>query len=228
MGRAVLPMAIERSTTTGQAARIVVIDDHRTFAELLAAALNREGDLDCVGMAHGVRTGVELCFELSPDLVILDYRLPDGDGLQAAEQILSRAPDTRIVMLTGDPNVHAIQRAASVGICGFLPKDGALDILLDVVRSVRAGEFVVAPALISRLDLLGGKSVDTGPSLTVRELEVLRLMAAGQDVSTNARALGISTHTCRGYVKSILQKLDAHTQLEAVVVATKLGLLGGL
>jgi DNA-binding NarL/FixJ family response regulator len=228
MGRAKLSVTDDRVITAEHIARVVVIDDHRTFAELLAAALNREGDLDCVGMAHGVRAGVELCLELAPDLVILDYRLPDGDGLQAAEQILGNAPTTRIVMLTGDPTMLAIQRAASVGVCGFLPKDGALDILLDVVRSVRPGEFVVSPALISRLDLLGRDAVTSGPSLTARELQVLRLMAEGQDVSTNARTLGISAHTCRGYVKSILMKLDAHSQLEAVVAATKLGLLGSI
>lgn len=211
---------------TGRLLRIVVIDDHQTFAELLAEALDREPDLSCVGMADNMETGVRMCCALSPDLVVLDYRLPGGDGLRAAELILGNDPSTRILMLTGDPTAEAIHRAAAVGICGFLPKDGALGILLDVLRTLRAGEFVVAPALVSRLRLLG-RSIDVpGPSLTAREMEVLRLMASGHDVASNSRALAISAHTCRGYVKSILRKLDAHSQLEAVAVATKMGMLG--
>jgi len=206
--------------------RIVVIDDHRTFAELLAAALDREPDLDCVGVAHKVETGVALCAAVTPDLVVLDYRLPGGDGLRAAELILANDPSTRILMLTGDPTAQAMHRAASLGICGFLPKDGALGILLDVLRMLRAGEFVVAPALISRLHMLSSTIDSPGPNLTVREMEVLRLMAGGHDVATNARTLGISAHTCRGYVKSILLKLDAHSQLEAVAVAARMGMLG--
>lgn len=206
--------------------RVVVIDDHRTFADLLTGALAREPDLDCVGMASSVAQGVELCAEVRPDLVVLDYQLPDGDGLQAAERILDQAPAVRIIMLTGFPTATAIRRAAVLGVCGFLPKDGALSSLLEVMRSVRPGGFLVSPALISGLDVLGTGSAGPGPSLTARELDVLRLMSQGYDVSRNAKTLGISTHTCRGYVKSILAKLDAHSQLEAVAAATRLGLLG--
>lgn len=217
---------IDRGEQPARTVRVAVIDDHRTFAELLAAALNREPDLDCVGTSHTVASGVDMCAALSPDLVVLDYRLPDGDGLQAAELILAQSPTTRILMLTGDPTVHAIERAAAIGVSGFLPKDGELSILLDAIRTVRADEFMVAPALVSRLNLLGRKTEPMAVSLTARESEVLQLMAEGQNIVNNAQALGISAHTCRGYVKSILTKLNAHSQLEAVATATKLGILG--
>ena len=202
--------------------RVVVIDDHHTFSDLLSAALAREPDLTCIGQASGVAESIELCATLLPDLVVLDYKLADGNGLQAAEAILAQRPQTRILMLTGNPTAHIIRQAAAIGICGFLPKDGALSLLLTVMRGVRIGEFILAPSLISRTGLL---AASTGPLLTVREMEVLRLMAQGFDVATNARTLGISTHTCRGYVKAILGKLDAHTQLEAVAAASRLGLL---
>lgn len=208
--------------------RVVVIDDHRTFCELLSGALDREPALICVGKAFGVVKGVELCATLKPDLVVLDYRLPDGNGLDAAARILENAPDTRILMLTGEPTAAAIQRAATLGICGFLPKDGELGVLLEVIRGMRIGEFVLAPSLISRTGVLAPGPADGSPALTARELEVLRLMALGFDVASNARTLGISAHTCRGYVKSILGKLNAHSQLEAVAAANRLGMLGSV
>jgi DNA-binding NarL/FixJ family response regulator len=226
------PLEAVRDTMAAEAAgqaagrrRVVVIDDHRTFADLLADALGREPDFDCVGAASTVADGVAACGELRPDLVVLDYQLPDGDGLQAAERILDRNPAVRIVMLTGIPTGPAIRRAAALGVAGFLPKDGALSALLEVLRSVRVGGFLVAPELISALDPAASGAEGPGPRLTARELDVLRLMSQGYDVSRNAKALGISTNTCRGYVKSILAKLDAHSQLEAVAVAMRLGLL---
>jgi DNA-binding NarL/FixJ family response regulator len=226
MGQSGEPVNTDGDGQPAHRLRVVVIDDHRTFADLLSGALAREPDLDCVGMASSVAQGTALCAEVRPDLVVLDYQLPDGDGLQAAEHILGEAPAVRIIMLTGFPTAPAIRRAAAIGVCGFLPKDGALSALLEVMRSVRPGGFLVAPALISGLDLLGRDPAGPGPGLTARELDVLELMSQGYDVTRNARTLGISTHTCRGYVKSILAKLDAHSQLEAVAAAARLGLLG--
>ena len=205
--------------------RIVVIDDHATFADLLSGALNREDDLRCIGTAHTLDEGVTLCIAEEPDLVVIDYRLPDGDGLQGSERIIKALPAVRIVMLTGDPSSQAMQRAAVLGVCGFLPKDGALSILLDVLRSARQGEFIVGPALISELLKPRHPAAAMNPGLTARELEVLRLMNQGFDVLANARTLGISAHTCRGYVKSILSKLGAHSQLEAVATTNRLGLV---
>ncbi len=206
--------------------RIVVIDDHATFADLLSGALNRETDLQCVGTANTVEAGVALCRELDPDLVVIDYRLPDGDGLQGSERILKVLPSVRIVMLTGDPTSQAMQRAASLGVCGFLPKDGALSVLLEVLRTARQGGFIVGPALMSEMLKPRQPEPSMNPGMTARELEVLQLMSQGFDVVANARTLAISAHTCRGYVKSILSKLNAHSQLEAVATATRLGLVG--
>jgi len=205
-------------------ARVVVVDDHTTFAELLAQALDRENDLVHVGNAGSAGTAVELCREVRPDVVVMDYHLPDGNGLDAAGAILQDFPETRIIVLTGNPTPEILGRAAGSGICGFLPKDGSLRTLLDAVRFARPGSMVVHPSLLA---VQQGAPADPQPSgvLTARESQVLALMAAGNDVRANARLLGISENTCRGYVKAILGKLGAHTQLEAVAVARSRNLL---
>ena len=207
--------------------QVLIVDDHTTFTELLLGALDREPDLFTVGTASSVRSAIELSGALAPDLVVMDYHLPDGSGLSAAARILARAPATRIVILTGDPTPEAIEQAAAVGVCAFLPKDGSLADLLDTLRHARNGTFLVHPSLVAQLSARRRlQDHDPGTTaLTRRELDVLQLMAEGNDVKTNALALGISENTCRGYVKSILAKLEAHSQLEAVVTATRLGLV---
>lgn len=202
--------------------RVLIVDDHTTFTELLTGALERESDLSCVGSARTVEAAVEQFSALRPDVVVMDYHLHGGDGLDASNRIMSTNGGARIVMLTGDPTQETLERAAQIGICAFLPKDGSLKTLLDAVRHARPGGMMVDPSLLSRL----APQSTAAPLLTARELSVLRLMATGNDVRTNAGILGISESTCRGHVKSILSKLHAHSQLEAVATATRRGLLG--
>lgn len=213
--------------TRSRPTTILVADDHTTFAELLIGALSQEPDLESVGVAGGVEASVRLCSELRPDVVVMDYQFLDGNGLAAAERVLADRPETRVVMLTGSPERISLKVAAHTGICALLPKDCSLSTLLDTIRSARGGRLVVHPsifALAQERQQSGGERI---PALTQRELEVLRLMAQGHSVSANARTLRITPNTCRGYVKTILAKLDAHSQLEAVAKATRLGLLPG-
>jgi DNA-binding NarL/FixJ family response regulator len=198
-----------------------------TFVELLAGSLDREPDLHCIGSALTARQGVEDAAALRPDVVLMDFHLPDESGITAAGRILSEAPDTRVVMLTGDPTTQALEAAATIGVCAFLPKYCSLADVLSAIRNARTGGILVHPSLLSQL---GARAHHPPPSdrpvLTPRERDVLQLMAKGYDVRSNAQALQISENTCRGYVKAILSKLGAHTQLEAVVAATRLGLVG--
>ena len=207
--------------------RVLVVDDHLTFAELLAGALDREIDLATVGCARSVDEAVMQFQALDPDAVVLDYHLAGGDGLDAAARIMALNRKARIIMLTGDPTHDALERAAEIGVCAFLPKDGSLATVLDSLRHARAGSMMVDPSLLTQLAARRAPELPSAVTLTGRELAVLRLMADGNDVRTNARILGISESTCRGYVKAILGKLDAHSQLEAVAIATRRGLLGG-
>jgi DNA-binding NarL/FixJ family response regulator len=207
--------------------RILLVDDHTTFTELLAGALDREPDLCTVGTAESGMRAVELSAELLPDLIVLDHHLPDGSGLAFVSMILTASPLTRIVMLTGDPSPAALNQAAEGGVCAFLPKDGSLAGLIDTIRHAVVGSFSVHLSLIA---LFSAKERvpepgQAGQILTHRERDVLDLMAEGTEVRIIAQTLGISENTCRGYVKSILGKMEAHSQLEAVVNATKLGLV---
>lgn len=203
---------------------ILVVDDHTTFAELLTGALSQEADLRSIGVAKDVDSSVRLCRALRPDVVVMDYHLAGGDGVTASARILAELPRTRIVMLTGDPAQHVLEAAADTGVCAFLPKDGSLATLLETIRSARCGTMSVHPSLLTAA-APGRRPAAAAPVLTQREMQVLRLMAQGHSVGQNARLLSITPNTCRGYVKAILAKLDAHSQLEAVAAAARLGLL---
>lgn len=206
--------------------RILVVDDHQTFAELLLGALEREGDFECLGHASSGAEGVSLARTLGPDVVVMDVELPDMDGFAATSRILEDRPHTRVVVLTAHATPDFVARATAAGACGFLPKDGALSVMLSTLRMARPGALAIHPALVARMVAPPVAARAAGvPRLTQRERDVLDLMGRGKDVRLISRELGISSHTCRGYVKTILMKLDAHSQLEAVVAAARLGLL---
>ncbi|WP_230977550.1 response regulator transcription factor [Georgenia yuyongxinii] len=205
--------------------RVLVVDDHTTFAELLTGALDRENDLVSVGFASSAASGVQHFRVLRPDVVVMDFHLPDANGISAAKEILDEDPSARVVLLTGDPTHEALERAAAIGVCAFLPKDGSLATVLEVLRHARPGAMIVHPSLLTQLGARRDQRSRPAPVLTQREREVLSLMAQGKDVRGSAKQLGISLNTGRSYVKSILAKLDAHSQLEAVAAARRLGLL---
>jgi DNA-binding NarL/FixJ family response regulator len=207
---------------------VLVVDDHQTFAELLAIALQAEQSLSYIGHARTSAEARELVSRLRPEVVLMDVQLPDLDGISTTEQLVAEYPQLRVVILTAHAEPSLVGRAAAAGACGFLPKDGALRDVLQALRTARRGGMVVPSHLLAgALSAGADRKAATGPAsvLTSREHDVLRLMARGLDARAIANGLGISVHTCRGYVKSILSKLDAHSQLEAVMKAIRLGLL---
>jgi DNA-binding NarL/FixJ family response regulator len=219
----------ERDGDQSRPTTVVVIDDHATLAELLAGALAHQPDIDCVGLAGTAEAGIELAARLMPDVVIMDQGLPGLDGVAATSMLIGRLPELRVIMLTAATNPHLVARAAHAGACAFVPKTGGLSELLTAIRSARTGSMVVASSVLAQMietTAPAGRSAKPMTALTPREREVLELLALGMDAKRVARRLGISMHTCRGHLKSLLLKLDSHSQLEAVVTATRLGLLG--
>jgi DNA-binding NarL/FixJ family response regulator len=205
---------------------VLVVDGHQTFAELLGVALRGQPDLRYVGHARNGEQALRLAAELRPDVILLDPELPDADGIAIAEMLRHRQPDTRVVILTASNEATLVGRATAAGAAGFLSKNGALGDVLNAVHTAHGGGMTVSTDILARL--LRSTTPVVGPrggGLTAREHEVLELMGSGLDPRAIARRLGISVHTCRGYVKAVLAKLDAHSQLEAVAVATRRGLI---
>ena len=206
--------------------QVLVVDDHSTFAELLTGAIDRESDLVSVGHATTGADAVAMFAELRPDVVLMDVQLPDIDGFAATAQILAMSPHARVIMLTAQVTADAVANAAESGVCGFLAKDGHFADLLNTLRTARPGSLAVDPELVTRLvDQPRTARRALARPLSQRELSVLVRMADGRDVTSIAHELHISSHTCRGHVKSVLSKLGAHSQLEAVIVAVRIGLI---
>ncbi|GAA2738940.1 response regulator transcription factor [Pedococcus aerophilus] len=205
--------------------RVLVVDDHTTFAELLAGALDREPDLESVGHATTAAAGVAMFRDLRPELVLMDVQLPDATGFDATRQIMAMDPFARVIVLTAHAKPEFAGDALVAGACGFLAKDGTLAAMLAAVRTARPGHVAVDPDLMIHLIADAAAPREPAVRLSDRQLDVLALLADGEDVQHIAKELDISLSTCRSYVQSILIKLNAHSQLEAVVIAARLGLV---
>lgn len=208
--------------------RILVVDDHSTFAELVEIALDLEPDLTCVGRARTTVDAVTMTARCQPDLVLMDVQLADGDGIETTAKLTSLYPDLRVVVLTAHADAEVVRRAAEAGACGFLPKDGALAGLLHALRSARRGSLVLHPEVLSTLANpvpATATALVPVPVLTVQELEVLTMLGRGLSVRMIARNTGLTLEDCRTQLAGVLTKLDARSQLEAVVTANRYGLI---
>jgi len=208
--------------------RILIADDHRTFAELFAMGLEREPDLEAVGHAHTAAEAIQLTESLQPDIVIMDVRLGDGDGIEVTAQLTERYADLCVIILTGHPDPSVVSRAARAGACGFLPKGGALAAMLHALRSARRGSLVLPPEMLELMTQSAMPPVAAAravPSLTPAELEVLELLGHGLNPRTIAHRTGRPVEECRALLGSVMTQLGAHAQLEAVVTANRYGLI---
>ena len=209
---------------TGPAARVLIVDDHRTFADLLAVALAREPDLDCVGMAATATAAVDMAVRTRPDMVLVDIQLGQDSGLDAARRIMAALPDVVVVVVSAYCDPAWVVRAAQAGASAFVPKSGSLTEMLSVLRQARSGSMLVAPSLYGQPPTVADPR-DSPERLTAREHQVLAMMGEGMAPPAIARLLNISVSTCRWYVKVIHAKLGVRSQLEAVVRAQRLGIL---
>jgi two-component system response regulator DevR len=206
--------------------RVMVVDDHKMFAQTLLRVLGEEPDMDIVGTATSVAEARTMARSYRPDVVLMDYRLPDGLGTEAARMIREDRPETKVVMLTGFPEDAVLITAIEVGCSGYMTKDGAVEEAISAVRAAAAGEALISPAMLVRLlPKLRRDSHRAAYTLSARELDVLRLLAQGMPNAAIADHLVLSVNTVRKHVQSILNKLNAHSKLEALATAVRQGLV---
>ena len=205
--------------------RVLVVDDERLFAELMRVALARASEIEVVGVMHDVKTATNAATTLQPAVVLSDYHLPDGTGADLARSLRRTTPDTSVLILTGDPSTGVLADVARSGAVGHLTKSRDLDDVVSAVRQAAGGEILFAPSELQRLLVADRTERKLEEPLTTRELEVLRILAGGMSTSVAAESLGISTATLRAHVQAILRKLGAHSRLEAVAEAARLGLI---
>jgi len=204
--------------------KVLLVDDHRMFTELLTQQLSEHRDIEVTDVAHTVAEALSTARHDPPDVAVLDYRLPDGDGAALAAELRGDHPELRMVMLTGYQDEATLRRAIEAGCCGFVSKESAIDDLVDSVRSAHAGNAPISPSLLARLlPSLCEDGEHIRASLTRRELEVMQLLAEGASNQAIAERLFISLHTVRNHVQRIITKLGVHSKLEAVAVATRVG-----
>lgn len=215
-----------RDAPPGERIRVLICDDHRVVAEGLAMVLGAQPDMDVVGVAGGVAEVCEMEAALRPDVVLMDYALPDGDGVAATATIKAARPDVRVVMLTSFLDVDVLVAAIEAGCSGFVTKHKAAEELTTAVRLAVEGEALVSPDMLARLlPRLRPSYHGVGADLTPREREVLDLLAQGESKEAIARRLFLSANTVRNHIQNILGKLGAHSRLEAVATARREGLI---
>ena len=206
--------------------RVMVIDDHMLFRSGLSELLERRGIEVCAAVGDG-EEGCRLVAGLQPDVVLLDLRMPELDGLSVLERIVALDPGCAVVMLTTSSDERDLVSSLRSGARGYLLKDMEPERLVDALAAVVDGETVVAPEMTSVLaKVVKGGKVESGrparfSSITPREFEILRHLAEGQSNKEIARDLGITDGTVKLHVRSILRKLQVRSRVEAAVVAVE-------
>lgn len=199
--------------------RILIVDDHQIVRMGLAALLGYHADIQLVGEAENASQALIEYRRLRPSLVLMDLRIP-GDGAVAVRDIVSEDPAAKILMLTTYDLQEDIHRCFLAGASGYMLKTEAGTAILHAIRTVLSGQRYLSEAVKAKLDQRSSL-----PSLTPRELEVLRLVAQGCSNREIADKLGFTEHTSKAHVKQILAKMGADDRTEAAMQAVKRGLV---
>ncbi|MFG1737136.1 response regulator [Micromonospora chalcea] len=211
--------------------RVVLVDDQHLVRTGLRALLDRAPDIEVVGEAGDGRRGLAVVREQRPDIVLMDVRMPGGDGLEATRRILTdpTLDGVQVVMLTTFDDDEYLFEAIRAGAAGFLLKDTAPDALRDAVRTVAGGDALLSPAVTRRVLAAAARSPAADPArlagLTARERDVLAQVGAGRSNTEIGQALFLSPDTARTYVSRLLQKLNARDRAQLVVIAYESGLV---
>jgi DNA-binding NarL/FixJ family response regulator len=212
--------------------RTMIVDDHALFRRGLEMVLAAEPDIELVSEASDGAEAVEKAGETLPDIVLMDIRMPRSSGIEACRALKDVVPSAKIVMLTISDEEEDLFEAIRAGASGYLLKDIPLDEVAEAVRSVYGGQSLINPSmagkLITEFATLARRDTDEeraqrvpAPRLTEREMEVLKLVARGMNNRDIAKELFISENTVKNHVRNILEKLQIHSRMEAVMIAVR-------
>ena len=207
---------------TTAAITVVIVDDHLLVADSIAAALDATDDIAVVGVADSCATGITAVTQHRPHVLLLDQRLPDGMGTSVMPAMLEVNPDMKILLVTAADSDEVLARAIEAGAAGVITKGKRAASLVQAVRAAANDEAVITPEALRRLvPHMARRRQRIGDDLTAREREVLALLIAGKSTAALAGELFVSPATARNHVQSIMNKLGAHTRLEAVAIASR-------
>ena len=212
--------------------RTMIVDDHALFRRGLEMVLAAEPDIELVSEASDGAEAVEKAGETLPDIVLMDIRMPRSSGIEACRALKDVVPSAKIVMLTISDEEEDLFEAIRAGASGYLLKDIPLDEVADTVRAVDGGQSLINPSMAGKLltefATLARREAASeppeqvpAPKLTDREMQVLKLIARGMNNRDIAKELFISENTVKNHVRNILEKLQIHSRMEAVMVAVR-------
>lgn len=214
--------------------RVLIVDDHAVFRRGLAVVLAVEDDIEVVGEGSDGQEAVEKAGDLLPEVVLMDVRMPRRSGIEACTAIKDVVPSAKIIMLTVSDEEEDLFEAIKAGATGYLLKSLSIDEVPAAVRAVHGGQSLISPSMASKLITEFAALAKRGeertqqvpaPKLTEREMEVLRLVARGLGNREIAKELFISENTVKNHIRNILEKLQLHSRMEAVVYAVREKLL---
>ena len=213
--------------------RVLVVDDHALFRRGLQMVLEQEDDIEVVGEAGDGGEAVERSAETMPDIVLMDVRMPKRGGIDACTAIKDAVPSAKIIMLTISDEEADLYDAIKAGASGYLLKEISIEEVAAAIRAVHEGQSLISPSMASKLltefatmiKKTDERQQVPTPRLTDREMEVLRLVAKGLNNRDIAKELFISENTVKNHIRNILEKLQLHSRMEAVVYAVREKLL---
>jgi len=200
--------------------RVLAVDDHPLLREGIAALIGSEEDMELVGEASNGREALDLFRKLKPDITLMDLQMPEMNGIDAIGAIRGVFPDARIIVLTTQPGDVQVSRALRAGARAYLLKGMLRKELLDTIRAVHVGQKRLSPEIAAEI-----AEHATDGALTPREIEVLRLVAAGNANKEIGARLSLTEVTVKSHVKNVLAKLRANDRTHAVAIALKRGII---
>ena len=207
--------------------RVAIVDDQPLFTDGLGRIVGAQPEMEVIGTAHDGESGVAMCQELRPDVVLMDINMPVMDGVTATGRLRELLPDAKVLILTVNSDDVHVFRGIKAGATGYLLKDCTPEDLSRAIQTVYAGDTIMSPE-IARKMLLAFEEAEEEPSattLTERELEIITALARGQSNKQIARGLSISEKTVRNHVSNIYKKLHVYDRTQAVLYAIREGLI---